>query len=107
VDISSFWTPCTTLLELVQPVQPLEVRYQRYRTDKSLLRPMLLEACRMYKINRTGIGRMRRFMLCRYIAEFETERRLPSFMESDDESEDNRDDEDADALTQALLNIAL
>jgi hypothetical protein len=99
VDISYFWTPGTTLLELAQPVQSLETQYQRYLHDKTLRRPRMLQACRLYGINRTGIGKMRRFMLCRLVAEFETTHGIPSFTVSADEDED--------ALIQSLLDVSL
>ena len=100
MDISSLWTPSTTLLELVHHGHSLESRYQQYLNDKILLRPILLQACRMYHINRTGIGKMRRFVLCRHLAEFETTRRLTSFTESDSEDEE-------DALAQSFLNVSI
>ena len=97
VDISSFWTSRTTLLEIVQPIQQLEVRYQRYLNDKSILRPMLLRACRMYQIRHTGMAKMRRFMLCLYVADFETNQRLPPFTGDDDE----------DAIVKAMMGVSL
>ena len=96
VDISSFWTPDSTLLDLIQPNQSLNERYHLYLDNKKLVRSVLMDVFRTYKIKKPGMTKMRRLVLCMHIAEFETIRHLPPFTLDED-----------DDLLNGLLNMSI
>jgi hypothetical protein len=97
VDISSFWTPRTALVELIQPSQTLNERYHLYLDNKKLVRSVLMQGLRTYNLSRPGMTRLRRLVLCMIIAEFETVRHLPPFT----------DDHDDDELAHGLFGMSL
>ena len=85
VDISSFWTTQSTLVELIHPSHSLNERYHMYLDNKKLVRSVLMQVFRTYKLNRPGMAKLRRFVLCMTIAEFETTRHLSPFTDDDDD----------------------
>lgn len=78
-DVSSFWTPDTTLLELVQPSPAVEARYRLYANDKRILRSDLLRAVRRFDVQIPGLTRMLRLALCMHLAKFEITHQLAPF----------------------------
>jgi hypothetical protein len=79
LDISSYWTPQTSLVDLLKTSESVEDRYQLYDKDKDLVRVRLLQQMNAYAIKIAGMQRMRRSVLCRHLADFEMVYHLSPF----------------------------
>jgi len=78
-DVSSFWTPDTTLLVLLQMPPALEARYRLYVDNKRIVRSDLLRALRRFGVKIPGLARMLRPALCMHTADFEITHQLAPF----------------------------
>jgi hypothetical protein len=105
MEISSFWTTHTTLIDLLQTPRTLDERYHMYLDNHKIVRSVLIQAFKRYEIQKPGLTKMRRFALCMYIAEFETTRGLCPFTQIDAGFDDDEDNEDF--LAHGLLNLSL